>query len=326
MDYFPSFTKVLQSEADALLLAKSRVSEDQVEKLIEIYRFLQKTGGRLAVCGVGKSGIIGQKICATFNSLGLSSYFLHPVEALHGDLGSVSDSDAIILISKSGTTKELAELLPFLKIPENLRIGLMGHLEGDLALKCGVVFDCRVEKEACLNNQAPTCSSTVALAFGDAMAVVYEQLVGLSKESFAYNHPGGLLGKSMHLRVGDILLSVKDCAVVNPNEPLEQVIVKMTQFPTGACAVVDKENKLLGIIAEGDIRRALIQGPEVLKSSAEGVMTKNPISIGPEKLALDALDLMENRKNQLNILPVIGDETFQGFLRLHDLLKHGFSK
>ena len=323
MNYCEQFQEVLEQEGRALLAAKSRITADDVAGLVDIYRHLAASGGELMVCGVGKSGQIAAKMAATFNSIGLKSYFLHPVEALHGDLGRVSAQDGLVLISKSGSTEEILKLVPYLALPQERIIGLLGSSPSPLARSCHVVFDCSVEKEACINNQAPTTSSTVALAMGDAMAVVWESLVGLSKEGFAVNHPAGLLGKSLCLKVAHLMLPPEQCAILSPTHSLQDAILKMTEFPTGLC-VVSKGGSFKGILVEGDIRRALVKELSLQTALGE-VACAEPVVIGPGELAIDALHLMELGERPLNVLPVVEEGRFLGALRLHDLLKEGLS-
>lgn len=316
--------RVLELEAKALDEMAERLTLEQIQQLEMIFERLQKTSGQLVFCGVGKSGLIGQKLASTFCSLGLPSFVLHPTEALHGDLGRVRPQDALVYISKSGTTEEITKLNPFLDIRKENIIGLLGNPRSALANYCGLVLDCQVEKEACLNNQAPTTSTTAALAMGDTMAVVYEHLVGISKENFAINHPGGLLGKTLRIKVKDIMVPAQECPVISPKASLKDALIEMTSKPLGGCAVIEQE-KFVGVIVEGDIRRTLTQNPKGLDVLLEEVMNIRPVHIGPLSLALDALELMENRERPLNILPVIEDERFVGFIRLHDLIKEGFS-
>ncbi len=325
MEYLNIAKTVLELEAKAIIDASQKITSDQVQKLVQLLGQLNESRGSLIFCGVGKSGYIGQKLASTFCSLGLSSYFLHPIEALHGDLGRVSNSDCIVFISNSGTTEEIVKLLPFLIIKKEQRIGLIGNLNSPIAKACGVLFDCSVEKEACKNNQAPTTSSTLALAVGDSMAVIYEYLVGLSKEGFAFNHPGGLLGKSLRIKVKDILVDASKSPKLSPSCSIREAVLEMTKFPIGGCAIVENGN-LLGILVDGDIRRFLTQKEPDLNLKISEIMTKNPITITPDALALDALYLMENRKSQIGILPVLGDDReFLGFIRLHDILREGIS-
>jgi arabinose-5-phosphate isomerase len=325
MEYLDIAKKVLELEAKAITEASQKLTAGQVQDLVHLLKLLNGSRGSLIFCGVGKSGYIGQKLSSTFCSLGLPSYFLHPVEALHGDLGRVSSSDCIVFISNSGTTEEIIKLLPFLVIKKEQRIGLLGNENSPIAESCGLVFDCSVEKEACKNNQAPTTSSTLALAVGDAMAVIYEYLVGLSKEGFAFNHPGGLLGKSLRVKVSDIMVDASRCPILLPSSSVREAVLEMTKLPVGGCAIVEK-GKFLGILVDGDIRRFLTQKIPDLDLSICEVMNKNPVSITPEVLAIDALYTMENRQSQIGILPVLDEKRgFLGFIRLHDILREGIS-
>ena len=324
MDNLDTFRNVLQLEADSLLRAKEKVRGAQVEELVRIFERLKQLGGSLIFCGVGKSGLIGEKLASTFTSLGLPSFMLHPVEALHGDLGRVQPNDAIVFLSKSGTTSEILKLDPYLKIDKEMKIGLLGEANSQIGELCGLVFDCSVEKEACINNLAPTTSSTVAIGVGDAMAVFYEKWVGLSKEGFAVNHPGGLLGKSLALKVENLMWKKSECPTLNEQAKLKDVIIEMTSRPVGGCAILDGD-KLKGIIVEGDIRRTFTRENTLgVETSVTEIMTKEPVSVTSLALAFDALKLMEDRANSLSILPVVESGVFLGFIRLHDLLKEGF--
>lgn len=319
---------VLRLEARCLEKAASLLEknvDESISKLVNLFQNLQTTDSALIFCGVGKSGIIAQKCASTFTSLGLPSFYLHPTEALHGDLGRIRKSDAIVFLSKSGTTEEILKLLPFLPIALENRIGLIGASTSPIGNACGIVLDCSVEKEACLNNQAPTTSSTVALAMGDAMAVLYEALTGLSREGFAVNHPGGILGKSLRMKVKDLMVEAHSCPVVQAHQTLQEVILLMTKFPVGGCAIVDGE-KLLGIMVEGDIRRTFTRPNAGLTTVVRDIMNVKPVTIRPEQLAYEALELMETKTRSIQILPVVQqDGNFLGFIRLHELLKEGFS-
>ncbi|MCM2350406.1 MAG: KpsF/GutQ family sugar-phosphate isomerase [Bacteriovoracaceae bacterium] len=324
MDHKNLFTQVLLTEAEALTKAASRFKKEEAQKLVGLFELLAHTGGSLIISGVGKSGLIAQKIAATFSSLGLPSFFLHPTEAMHGDLGRVTKSDAIVLISKSGTTEELLNMLPYVSIPQERIIALVGKADSPIAHKSGIVLDAYVEKEACINDLAPTTSTTVALAFGDAMAVLYENVMGVSKEKFAVNHPAGLLGKSLSLTVDRLMILAKDCPHISEASTLQDAILAMTQKPVGMCAVIDG-NKLAGILVEGDIRRAFAKSADAIKTPVKELMTKNPTSLTSATLAFDALKTMESGPRQLNVAPVVDDQEFKGVLRLHDLFKAGFN-
>jgi len=318
---------VLELEAESILKARQKLNAETVKKLLIIYEHLTRENASLIFCGVGKSGIVAKKLASTFSSLGLHSYFLHPTEALHGDLGRVRSNDAIVFISKSGTTEEILKLLPFISIPKHLRISLLGNMKNAIAEQSEVVLDVSVEKEACLNNQAPTTSSTLAMAMGDAMAVLWESYIGLSKENFAINHPGGILGKSLRIKVKDLVINIDQCPILKPTSTLQDVILAMTKFPVGGAAVLNEKKELLGILVEGVIRRTLAKSDHNgLNTLVELIMNKEPVSIQAEELANVALELMENGKRQIQVLPVLDGKVFVGFLRLHDLLKEGFKR
>lgn len=324
MDHLALTKNVLALEARALEEASARLTAPTVAATVELYEWLTKTGGNLVLTGVGKSGHVATKIAATFSSLGLPSFFLHPIEAMHGDLGRVTKSDVVMMLSKSGTTQELLDLLPYLQLPKERLIALVGNVKSPIAQKCGVVFDCSVEKEACLNDLAPTTSTTLALAMGDALAVLFEAVRGVSKEQFALNHPAGLLGKSLSLTVDRLMVPAAECAQVAPSTKLADALLVMTKFPVGLLAIVEG-SALKGILVEGDIRRALMKNREALEVAVASFMNSQPLTIGTGILAFEALKVMEERERPVSVLPVIRDGKFVGVIRLHDLLKAGFA-
>jgi arabinose-5-phosphate isomerase len=327
MTHSKTMAEVLKLEANSLLRAAEileKTHHKDADKLTILFEQLRTTGSAIIFCGVGKSGIIAQKCAATFTSLGLPSYFLHPTEALHGDLGRVGKNDAIVLLSKSGTTEEILKLMPFLQVLRTHRVALVGQVPSPVSEFCDVVFDCSVEKEACINNQAPTTSSTLAIAMGDAMAVLFEKYIGLSKEGFAANHPGGILGKSLRMKVKDLIIKDSACPILTESQTLQDAILAMTKFPVGGCAVVEKGD-FKGILVEGDIRRTFTIENQGLQTKVEDIMNRTPISVHPEQLAFEALELMESKTRSIQILPVLEGKKFLGFIRLHDLLKEGFS-
>ncbi|OFZ24989.1 MAG: hypothetical protein A2381_13000 [Bdellovibrionales bacterium RIFOXYB1_FULL_37_110] len=326
MDNLLTMQRVLDLEAVAIMSAKERLTQEVVQKLTDLLSMIQRMGGQLVFCGVGKSGMIGQKLASTFSSLGLPSFFLHPVEALHGDLGRLRGNDCVVFISKSGATEEILKLLPFLAVPREQKIGLLGNPASVIGSECGIILDCSVEKEACLNNQAPTTSSTLALAMGDAMAVLYESIAGINREGYAINHPGGILGKCMLMKVMSLMRKKEECPTLMESSSLREAILEMTRYPVGACAVIDEMGILKGIVVEGDIRRAFTKAETNIDIALSEVMNTSPIIGYPDDLAMDALVLMENRPKPLNVLPIIdANSVFMGFLRLHDLLCEGFS-
>lgn len=324
MNYLKTIQDVLALEAKVITDATERITQDQADQVIELYKYLTEQRAQLVFTGVGKSGLIAQKLAATFCSLGLPSFFLHPTEALHGDLGRLRSQDALVLISKSGNTEEVVKLLPFVSTPKERMIALVGNKNSELAKASGIVFDLQVEREACVNNQAPTTSSTLAMAMGDALAVMYESWVGLSREGFAQNHPGGLLGKVLRLKVHDLMWKKSDCPCLPSNSTLQDVIIAMTSKPVGGCAIIDG-NEFKGIIVEGDIRRTFTKDNQGLDTSVMDILNAGPVSVQSDALAYEALELMEKRENQIYLLPVLeANGEFLGFIRLHDLWKEGF--
>lgn len=324
MDHLSIVKNVLKMEAEALEKAQSRLTKESLNQCVELFEWLTQMGGSLVITGVGKSGLIAQKIASTFSSLGLPSFFLHPIEAMHGDLGRVTKSDVVVMLSKSGTTKELLDLLPYLQLPKSRLIALVGNIDSPIAQQCGVVLDCTVEKEACINDLAPTTSTTLALAMGDALAVLFEAVKGVSKEQFAINHPAGLLGKSLSLTVQRLMVGIDGCGRMNVDGLLQEALLTMTQFPVGLLAITDK-TKLLGILVEGDIRRALMKDANALTKPASSFMNTNPRSVESHQLAYEALKIMESKDRPVTVLPVIDAGEFKGVIRLHDLLQAGFS-
>lgn len=317
-----TFHQVLNLEAQSILKARENLCPREMEKATEVFETLFKNKGSLFCIGVGKSGFIAKKIASTFNSLGLTSSFLHPTEALHGDLGLIRENDAAIIISNSGTTEEIMKLLPFLPIKKEALIGLIGNANSPLAEFCHAFLNCHVEKEACLNNQAPTASTTVALAMGDALAVIYEDMTGLTKEGFAKNHPGGKLGKSLSLKVKHLMTPADECPLATPSDTLIDVLLKMTKKPMGMCAIIHNK-QFLGILVEGDIRRILAKDQSALQKNIDSYINKNPIMIDENELAARALELMEKRKSPISVLPVLSSGEFKGIIRVHDLFKAG---
>ena len=318
-----SFKQVFLDASKALERSAGLIESDKIDQLISIFSFLKQSGGSLFFTGVGKSGLVGEKLSSTFASLGLPSFVLHPVEALHGDLGRLTDKDCLVLLSKSGTTAEIVKLFPYLTLPKEHIIGLLGEVNSPIAEKCGLVFDCSVEKEACIHNKAPTTSTTVAQVCGDAMAVLYEQFSGLSEEQFASNHPGGRLGKSLRLKVKELMVPVEDCAVVTTDSNLKDALLAMTKNPVGLCCILSGA-EFRGIIGEADVRRFFSENDSKIEINVSDVMNTSPKTISSADLALDAFNLMENPSRPFYQLPVVDGGKLVGVLRMHDLLKEGF--
>ena len=326
-----SLYQCMKEESAAILAAAKRLNNEQVEKILILMEESFENKKKLVLTGVGKSGIVARKLAATFTSIGLTSIYLNPLDALHGDLGIVDRDDLCFLLSNSGETQELIQLLPHLKSKGSVQIGILGNLNSTLAMQSNFTLDAGVDKEVCPLNLAPTASTTVAMAIGDALAVVWMEKRGISRKDFAVNHPAGKLGKELTLKVLDLM---KPSSQLNPllkNSSLYEVITELTRGSIGSCLIKerDKDKKLIGLITDGDLRRSLKNhSPEVWKTlSAEEIMTKDPIVISSERFAIEALELMEkNRKKPISLLPVIGENyEFIGILRLHDLIQAGLS-
>lgn len=276
--------------------------------------------GRVVISGIGKSAVIAQKIVATFNSTGTPSVFMHAADAIHGDLGMVQEQDVVIIISKSGESPEIKVLVPLIRNFGNILISIVGNIESSLAKLSDIILNTTVEQEACPNNLAPTSSTTAQLVMGDALAVCLMELHGFQSDDFAKFHPGGSLGKKLYLRVSDLFVNNEKPKVV-AGDSLKEVIVEMTEKRLGITAVVDRDNHLLGIITDGDLRRMLEKSVQIDKITAGDIMTKNPITIGPDEMAVDALDLL--RKKEITQLAVTENGKYAGIIHLHDLVREG---
>jgi arabinose-5-phosphate isomerase len=313
----------LRLEADAIHATATRLDALAVQRAIGLLLSCQ---GQLVVTGVGKSGDIAQKIAATLTSTGTPAVFLHPSDAMHGGLGLVRAGDVVIAISNSGETDEICAMLPALLSRATPVIALTGNLRSTLARHAAVMLDASVDQEACPLNLAPTASTTVALALGDALALTLMQAKGLTPEDFAINHPAGRLGKRLTLRVADLLPVNGGNPAVGPDDSWMQVLAAITNGGDGAANVVDATGRLLGLITDGDLRRTVLKtAPEQLHAlQARAIMTPGPTVATPDMLAYDALRLMEDRPRQISVLPVV-DETGAclGLLRLHDIVRSG---
>ncbi|MBK6991963.1 MAG: KpsF/GutQ family sugar-phosphate isomerase [Chitinophagaceae bacterium] len=291
--------------------------DDDFEKAVNT---IANSKGRLVVSGIGKSAVIAQKIVATLNSTGTPSIFMHAADAIHGDLGMVLKDDIVLIISKSGESPEIKALVPLVRNFGNIIIGMVGSLQSYLAKNSTIILNTTVEQEACPNNLAPTTSTTAQLVMGDALAVCLMELKGFQSDDFAKFHPGGLLGKKLYLKVAD-LINNNEKPKVLPTQSLKEVIVEMTQKRLGITAVVDTGNKLIGIITDGDLRRMLEKNTAIDSIKAGDIMTANPKTIEPDKLAVDALNLL--RKNEITQLAVTANGNYEGILHLHDLIREG---
>ena len=333
-----ALTRCLEEEAAAIAAAAERLSSTQVEAALELLEGCRQRRAKLVVTGVGKSGIVARKIAATFSSIGLTAVFLNPVDALHGDLGIVAADDVALLLSNSGETEELLAILPHLRRRGTARIALVGRLASSLALGCDVVLDGAVDREVCPLNLAPTASTAVAMAIGDALAAVWMERAGISPEDFAINHPAGSLGRQLTLTVADLMVPASDLEGLSPEAPLAEVIGRLTEGSNGkgslgAAWVQAAHNpaELAGLITDGDLRRTLQRhAPERWAALRAGAMaTANPITVAPDTLAVTALELMErNPRQAISVLPVVDPaqpRQLLGLLRLHDLVQAGFT-
>lgn len=281
--------------------------------------------GRVIVTGMGKSGHIGKKIAATLASTGTPSFFLHPAEGIHGDLGMVTVEDIVLAISNSGETVELINIIPALKRIGARIIAMAGREGSTLAATADVFLDVAVEKEACPLGLAPTASTTASLALGDALAVALLSCRKFTPEDFALFHPGGSLGRKLLLTVEHVMHSGDDNPVVSPDKTVKEALFVMTAKGLGVTSVVDADGRLLGIMTDGDIRRGLEKGHDFLDKPVEAIMTRTPRTITKDKLAAQALNIMEkNKPRPITVLPVV-DEEFRaiGIIHLTDLLRQG---
>ncbi|RMH68811.1 MAG: KpsF/GutQ family sugar-phosphate isomerase [Gemmatimonadetes bacterium] len=308
-------------EIDAVKHVKDQLNDSFAAAV----NLILQSAGKVIVTGIGKSGNIARKITATLCSTGTLAVFLHPAEGLHGDLGVVTKDDVVIALSKSGTSDEILAILPVLKKIGARLIAMVGNLDSPLAQAADVVLNVTVEKEACPLDLAPTASTTAMLVMGDALAVTLLNLHDFKPQDYALFHPGGRLGKRLLLTVADVMHSGEENPRVGGDVPLPQVIIEMTSKAMGAVNVVEADQKLVGIITDGDLRRALQhQGSHLLNLTAADIMTRHPISVTPQTMAVDAIRLMENRPSQIMVLPVVDDHgRAVGIVRLHDLVRAG---
>jgi arabinose-5-phosphate isomerase len=305
----------LTIEANSVQNLTSFINDDFVEAVKLIYA----SSGRVVVTGIGKSAIIANKIVATLNSTGTPSIFMHAGDAIHGDLGTIQQEDVIICISKSGNTPEIKVLVPLLKRGGNRLIALVGNKDSYLAQQADHVLSTYVEKEACPNNLAPTSSTTAQLAMGDALAVCLLDCREFSSHDFAKYHPGGALGKKLYLKVSD-LSTQNQKPQVKPDADIKSVILEMSSKRLGATAVVEN-NKLVGVITDGDLRRMLERVETIAGLKASDIMNKNPKRIEAGELAVNAVAMLE--EYNISQLIVTHNEAYAGFIHLHDLLREG---
>ncbi len=311
--------RVLTTEAESIDKLKERINENFL-KAIEI---IHNSKGRVVVTGMGKSGLIGRKIAATLASTGTPSFFMHPAEASHGDLGMVTEEDVVIAISNSGETEEVIRLIPFLKYFNVKIIAMTGNLNSTLAKQADLVLDVSVSEEACPFGFIPTASTTATLAMGDALAVALIMRNGFKREDFAFFHPGGSLGRKMLTKVRDLMHSGEALPIAYPDTVMLDAILEISSKRLGVVVIVDKNKKILGIITDGDVRRGVQKwGKDLFELKASQIMTPNPKTINEEELAPVALSMM--RKYSITSL-IVPDAEFKlkGIIHIHDILKKG---
>ncbi|WP_312197945.1 KpsF/GutQ family sugar-phosphate isomerase [Anaerospora hongkongensis] len=313
--------QVLAAEAAAIEALIPRIN-GQFTAAVEL---ILQGQGRVIVTGMGKSGLIGKKIAATLASTGTPSFFLHPAEGIHGDLGMVTSEDIVLALSNSGETAEVIGILPAIRRIGARIIAMAGREQSTLAQNADVFLDVAVEKEACPMGLAPTASTTAALAMGDALAVALLSSRKFTPEDFALFHPGGSLGRKLLLTVENVMHTGEDNPVVLADQLVKEALFVMTAKGLGVTSVVDKAGRLLGIVTDGDIRRGLEKGHDFLDRPVETIMTKTPRTITKDKLAAQALNLMEkNKPRPITVLPVVDDQFRAiGIIHLTDLLRQG---
>jgi arabinose-5-phosphate isomerase len=322
-NYFADVRELLKLESNAIAQSADRLDPTQVERVVDL---LAKCKGKVVILGIGKSGIIAQKIAATMTSVGTAAVYLHPSDALHGGLGIVQSEDVVIVLSNSGETDEIVAMLPYLQNRHVKIVAIVGNVNSTLARKAEAVLDASVDQEACPLNLAPTTSTTVALAIGDALAVTLMKVKGLTTDEFANNHPAGRLGKRLTLRVADLMHGDSENPTISTGSSWVEVVRAISKGGLGAVCVVDEVGQLAGIITDGDLRRAIEQtNHDALgRLTCDDFMTRKPTVATPELLAFDALHLMENRPSQISVLPVVdGTGKCVGLIRVHDIVRSG---
>lgn len=322
MDILKEIKNVIKTEADSLHALYEKVNQNVVEAV----NLIHSCRGRVLIFGMGKAGLVGRKIASTFSSTGTSAIFIHPAEAIHGELGIIGKHDLAIFISNSGETEEVVRLIPHFKRLKISSIALTGNQNSTLAQLSDIVINVGVTREGCPIGCAPMASTTSTLAMGDAIAAALMKKRGFSKKHFARFHPGGALGKKLLLKVNETMVAGIDIPLVTPETVLNDVIYEITSKTLGAAFVVNKINKLVGIFTDGDLRR-LIQSNnngDFLDKPVKAIMRKNPVTVHKEKLAAEALKIMED--NSITVLPVLDDaKKVAGALHMHFLIRAGLS-
>lgn len=307
--------QVIDTESNSITGLKALLTDD-FEKVVEL---IYNSKGNVIVSGIGKSANIAQKIVATLNSTGTTAVFMHAADAIHGDLGIIRDDDVVIIVSKSGETPEIKVLIPLIKIRKNKLVAIVGNKSSYLASQADFVLDTTVPREACPNNLAPTSSTTAQLVMGDAMAVALLKMRGFTAEDFAKFHPGGALGKRLYLTVGDVCIK-NGVPQVKPDDIMTQAIIEISEKMLGAAAVIEND-RLVGIVTDGDLRRMLMKHPNIETVRVNEIMTKNPTTIEKSAHVADALNIMQSK--EISVLPVMEDGKYVGMIHIHDIIKEG---
>jgi len=318
MDLLEECRKVFDIEISQLQMVRESLDEG----IVNVIHLIHGCKGKVVITGIGKAGHVCQKLAATFSSLGIASFFMHPVEALHGDLGSLNQDDILLLISNSGNTKELLNLFPSLRLIGITTIAITSNPESDLAAYSNFALCTPKIHEACSLNLAPTSSTTVEMVIGDALAVSVSKLNQFDKERFAVYHPAGTLGHKLLMRVSDIMFTGCDVPIVSSNTLVKDAVVIISQKNCGAVIIIDSECSMRGILTDGDIRRSFEKNIDIYSVTIDKIMTANPIFTHKNMLAVDALKLMERR--MISVLPVIDDlKKPIGIIRNHDIFLKG---
>ncbi len=310
--------QVLNIEADAV----RRLAERIDGQFIDAISIILNCKGRVVVMGMGKSGHVARKIAATLASTGTAAFFVHPAEASHGDLGMIAHDDVVVALSNSGESAEITTILPLIKRRGTKLIGMSGNPASTLANESDAHLNAAVDKEACPHNLAPTASTTAALALGDALAVALLDARGFTAEDFARTHPGGSLGRRLLVHVRDVMHSGDALPTVGQTASLKEALLEMTRKGLGMTAAIDDEGRLAGIFTDGDLRRALEKTVDIHTAGLADLMVKNPKTIGPDQLAVEAVERMQELKIN-GLLVVDADQKLVGALNMHDLLKAG---
>lgn len=319
-DISKEIRRVLGMEADALKRLQRAINGSYDAAV----RAMSRCKGKVILTGVGKSGLVAQKIASTMASTGTPALYLHPSEAMHGGLGLVGRADIVLAIGKSGESDELNALLPHIRTLGAMLIAVTANPKSTLAKHASIVLETPIDEEACPLNLAPTCSTTAALAVGDALAVALMKLRNFKEDQFAKNHPGGRLGKRLNLRVSDIMRTGEDNPLVRITDSVGQMIVEITRKRAGAVSVVDGQGRLLGLVTDFDIRKALANGKNVHRLSIRQIMNSSPTAVLDTDTAAKAISVMENRREPFNVVPVVDRRRRAvGMIQIHDLRARG---